>query len=163
MIGEGAASVRVEADAAERAALAARFDLLALDRLTAEVQLRRDAGGIVAGGTLEAAVVQACIATGDPVPATVREAFDIRFMPTGSEPDGDEVELDAGDLDTMFYTGNAIDLGEAAAETLALALDPYPRSPAAGAALRDAGVMDEADVRPTGALAGLKDLLKGGG
>ena len=52
----------------------------------------------------------------------------------------DEIELSEDDCDTVFYTGGAIDLGEAAAETLALALDPFPRSPGAAAALREAGV-----------------------
>lgn len=161
-IGEGAASVHVEADATERAALAARFGLIALSALSADFNLRRDAGGIVASGTLSAQVTQACIATGDPVPASISERFDIRFLPEDAGPEGDEVELDAGDLDTMFYTGAAIDLGEATGETLALALDPYPRSPAAADALRQAGVVSEAEAKPAGALAGLKDLLQRG-
>ncbi|NWN13490.1 hypothetical protein GY655_27460, partial [Escherichia coli] len=66
----------------------------------------------------------------------------------------------------VFYSGGAIDLGEAAAETLALALDPYPRSPAAEAALRDAGVISEEEATrlaeesgPFGGLAGLRGKL----
>ncbi len=162
MIGEGAATIAIEADAGERAALARRFGLIALDRLTADYSLRRDASGIVASGTLSASVVQPCIATGEPVPATIDEPFDIRFVPElGGDATG-EHELDAGDLDTMFYNGAAIDLGEAAAETLGLALDPYPRSPAAESTLRAAGVVSEEDeaAKPKGALAGLKDLLE---
>jgi uncharacterized protein YutE (UPF0331/DUF86 family) len=63
-------------------------------------------------------------------------------------------------MDTVFYSGGAIDLGEAAAETLALALDPFPRSPAAAAALKEAGVLSEEEAGPFGALAGLRDKLK---
>lgn len=161
-LGEGAVTVRIAADEGERAALARRFGLLSLDRLEADYVLRRDAAGIVARGTVSAAAVQACTATGDPVPATVDEAFEVRFLPDTADDHSDEVELDGGDMDTMFYSGSAIDLGEAAAETVALALDPYPRAPGAEAALRDAGVKSEEEAKPAGALAGLKDLLEKG-
>ena len=163
-IGEGSVSIRIEADPEERRKLAARFGLRSLDRLEAAYALRRDAAGIVASGRLQADAVQACTATGDPVTATIDEPFDIRFLPEGASEGDDEVELDSGDLDTMFYSGAAIDLGEAAAETFALALDPYPRAPGAEAALREAGVKTEEEAKPAGALAGLKDLLerKGG-
>lgn len=165
-IGEGDVTVRIEADADERRRLAGRFGLVSLDRLEADYRLRRTAGAIVARGTLTADAVQACTATGDAVPATIAEDFDIRFLPDAG-PDGDmpdEVELDAGEMDTMFYSGAAIDLGEAAAETFGLALDPYPRAPGADSALREAGVKTEEEAKPAGALAGLKDLLekKGG-
>lgn len=158
-IGESAVSVRVEADAAERAALAKRFDLLSLDSLVADYAVRRDPGGIGASGTLQASVVQRCIGTGEPVPAAIDEAFSLRFVPAPTDG-GDEFELAADDLDTMFYQGSAIDLGEAAAETLGLALDPYPRSAEAGSALRAAGVQTEEEAKPAGALAGLRDLLE---
>ena len=42
----------------------------------------------------------------------------------------------------------AIDLGAALADTLALALDPYPRSPSAEAALKEAGVLSEEQAGP---------------
>ena len=158
-LGEGAVSVRIEANDAERVALARRFGLLSLDRLSADYTLRSAAGGIVASGTVSAAVVQPCIATGGPVRGTIDEPFDIRFLPDPGKDAAGEHELDPGDLDTMFYEGSAIDLGEAAAETLGLALAPYPRSPEAEAALRAAGVKNEDEAKPAGALAGLKDLL----
>ena len=59
------------------------------------------------------------------------------------------------------YDGGAIDLGETAAETMALALDPFPRGPGAEAALKAAGVISEEEAGPFGALAGLKDKLAG--
>lgn len=163
-IGQGDATTRIEAEESERAALARRFDLIGVERLAADYTLRRDAVGVVATGHLSAAVTQACVGTGDPVPARVEEDFALRFVPEPTAAGGDEeVELDEDELDTVFYSGGAIDLGEAAAETLALALDPFPRSPAAEAALREAGVLSEEEAKPAGALAGLKDLLQGGG
>lgn len=157
-IGTGESQVRVEADAAERQALARRFGLIAIDKLAADYAIRRDAAGIIARGHLSGAVVQPCSVTGDPVPAQIEEDFAIRFVPEGGET-SDEVELSEDDCDTVFYTGSAIDLGEAAAETLALALDPFPRSAGAQAALRDAGVLNEDETGPFAALAKLKTKL----
>ncbi|MFV0623932.1 YceD family protein [Sphingomonas sp. ac-8] len=158
-IGTGESQASVEATPEERAALARRFRLLGVDRLSAEFTLRRDAVGVVAHGTLEGAVVQACVATGEPVPATIAEDFALRFLPEGT-PEGDEIELSAEECDTMFFDGGAIDLGEAAAETLALALDPFPRAADADRILREAGVVQEDEVQPFSAFAALKDKLK---
>ena len=51
------------------------------------------------------------------------------------------------------------DLGEAVAQSFALLLDPFPRSPNADAVLKAAGVKEEGEVGPFGALAALKDKL----
>ena len=59
----------------------------------------------------------------------------------------------------MFHDGAAIDLGSAVSDTLALALDPYPRSAAAEAALREAGVLSEEEAGPFAVLAKLKKGL----
>ena len=56
----------------------------------------------------------------------------------------------------VFYEGGAIDLGGAIADTLALSLDPYPRSAGADAALREAGVMSEEQASPFAILAKLR-------
>lgn len=160
-IGAGEASLQLSADAEERAALARRFALRAIDRLDASLTVRRDANGVVARGHLSGAVVQSCVVTDEPVPAAIEEDFAIRFVPESGEAGAseEETELSEDDLDTVFYTGSAIDLGEAVAETLALALDPFPRSPNAAAVLRNAGVISEEEAGPFGALAALKDKL----
>jgi hypothetical protein len=49
-----------------------------------------------------------------------------------------------------------IDLGTAIADTLALSLDPYPRSAGAETALKAAGVMTEEEASPFAVLAQLK-------
>lgn len=158
-IGAGENRVSVTADGEERAALAKRFGFAAIDSLVADYAILRDTSGVVARGRLSAQVTQNCSVTGDPLPIAVKEAFAIRFLP---EPDAevpDEVELSEDECDIVFYTGSAIDLGEAAAETLLLSLDPFPRGPGAAAALKAAGVISEEEVTPLGALSGLKDLL----
>lgn len=154
-IGKGEHRVEIAADADERAALARRFGLVAIDRLDADMTVHRDAAGVLARGRLSGAVVQACSVTGDPVPAQIEEEFAIRFLPEGTV-EGDEIELSDEECDTVFYSGGAIDLGEAAAETLALALDPFPRAPGADAALKDAGVLGEDETGPFAALSRLK-------
>jgi hypothetical protein len=152
--------VPIEANERERAALAQRFGLIAVEHLSADYALRREAIGVRATGTLRAEVAQACVVTGEPCPARIEEPFAIRFLPAGSES-GEDVELSEDALDATFFSGNLIDLGEAAAETMALALDPFPRSPAAAQALQEAGVKQEDEIGAFGALAGLKDLLAG--
>ena len=156
-IGEGARRIEIVADEAERAKVAARFGLIAVDALSAWFDVRRDGAGVVVTGRVFAAVVQACSATGDPVPAGIDEPVELRFVV--SLGNDEEVELAEDALDTVEIEGGAIDLGEAAAETLALALDPFLRSPNAAAALKAAGVVGEDEVEPFGALAGLKALL----
>lgn len=159
-LGEAPRRIAIEAEEAERAALAARFALVAIDRLAAEAELVRDGSEVTAVGRIEAAVTQACVATGAPVEARVNEGFKLAFrpLPTADRPD-EEIELGESELDVTFYEGGAVDLGEMAAETLALALDPYPRSAKAERALKEAGVKSEEEAGPFGALAGLRDKL----
>lgn len=152
-IGAGDRAVSIEADAAERRALAGRFGLIAIDALAGDFSLRRDAAGIRVKGRVKATVTQACSVTGDPVPATMDEPVDLLFVAEGES--GEEVELSDESIDTVFHDGAAIDLGEVAAETMALALDPFPRGPGADQALKGAGVLSEGEAGPFGALAAL--------
>ena len=160
-LGPGPRSLAIEATAEECAALARRFGLVEIARLSAEALLARKGDEVGAWGRFEAAVTQSCVATGEPVEAVVDEAFDLVFRPTPApgRPD-EEVELGESELDVIFYDGAAVDLGEAVAETMSLSLDPYPRAPGADAALKAAGVKSEEEAGPFGALASLRDKLK---
>lgn len=158
-IGAGARDVTIAATADECAALARRFDLVAVERLEATFSIRREAVGIVAAGRVRAAVVQACSVTDEPICVRVDEPVALRFV-AAADASEEEIELEADALDTIAYDGAAINLGEAAAETMALALDPFPRGPNAAAALKAAGVLGEDEARPAGALAGLKAALE---
>jgi uncharacterized metal-binding protein YceD (DUF177 family) len=158
-LGTAPRSVAIEADEAERAGLAKRFGLISVDSLSAKADLTREGDIVLASGSLAAQVVQACVASGDPVPATVAEDFALRFVPDRPDQSADEIELEEGDLDEIEYERGAIDLGEAAAQTLALALDPFPRAPGADERLREAGVIGEEDAGPFAALKALKNKL----
>ena len=105
-------------------------------------------------GRLAASLTQSCVITRDPVAAHIDEPFDLMFMPepAADAPD-EEIELGESDCDVVFYDGAMIDLGGAIADTLALGLDPYPRSAGAEAALKQVGVMTEAQSSPFAVLA----------
>lgn len=152
--------IHVVADEEEREAIAGRFRLASLERFDAHVTLDRDGHRIRAHGRIRAALQQSCVATGEPVAEHVDEPFEIVFLPE-SRPDrpDDEIELGAEDCDVVFHDGGAIDLGAALADSLALSVNPYPRSAGADAALREAGVLSEEQAGPFAALA----KLKGGG
>lgn len=152
------------ADEAERAALARRFGLIGIERMTAQASVTRSGEEVRAQGIFSASVVQSCVATDLPVPAELEEEFSIVFRPHPEGPsEEEEIELSEAELDVVFYDGAAVDIGEAVAESLSLSLNPYPRSAEAEEALREAGVKSEeeqrAETSPFAALAALKDKL----
>lgn len=149
--------IDLAADEAERAAICGRLGLEAVDRLDAHATLSRNGDVVRAEGRLAASLTQSCVITGDPVAAHIDEPFELKFLPAPQDgaPD-EEIELGADDCDIVFYDGGVIDLGGAIADTLALSLDPYPRSAGADAALREAGVMSEEQASPFAVLAKLR-------
>jgi uncharacterized metal-binding protein YceD (DUF177 family) len=149
--------IDLTADSSAREMIAERLGLLGLDRLEAHAILERDGADIRATGRIRAAAEQACVITGDPVAARIDEPFELLFRPepTDLHPD-EEIELSSQDCDVVFHDGATIDLGAAIADTLALNIDPYPRSAGADAALKEAGILSEAEAGPFAALAKLK-------
>ncbi|HEX8583897.1 MAG TPA: DUF177 domain-containing protein [Allosphingosinicella sp.] len=165
-IGGAPRSVTIDASEGERTALAARFGLEAIHALAAEAVLTRDGETVVARGRVTASVVQSCVATGEPMDEDVAEDFAIEFRPHVQADSGEEeIELSEGELDVVFYDAAAVDLGEAVAETVSLALNPFPRSAKADEVLREAGVKSEeeakAEASPFAGLAALKGKLEG--
>ena len=158
-IGEGL-RVDISATDAEREDIARRLGLVSLDRLDAHAILSRDGERVHVEGRVHASLGQSCVVTGEPVPAHVDEAFAVDVLPEpkadGPEP---EIELGADDCDIMFHDGASVDLGAAVVDSLALALDPYPRSAGAEATLREAGVISEEEAGPFAALAALRDKM----
>ena len=125
----GGRTIAIEADEAERTALARRFDLLALDQLKARLTLTPGRGDtVVVTGALTAAVVQRCVVTLDPVPAAVEDEIEAVFAEAAGRDEA-EIEVDPLAAEAEPLVDHRIDLGELAAQHLSLALDPYPRSP----------------------------------
>ncbi|MBV9860931.1 MAG: DUF177 domain-containing protein [Alphaproteobacteria bacterium] len=123
----------ISATPAECEALARRFGLLSLDRLTASVELsRRQQETILLQATFEAEFVQCSVVTLDPVPGRVSEQFSLRYGPPATE------QLFAGEIGEENQAfepldGEAIDIGEAVAQEFSLALPQFPREPDATA------------------------------
>lgn len=123
--------VALVADPAERAALARRFGLVALDRLEASGSLARLGDVIRAELVLHAHVTQSCVVTLAPVASAIEEPVVLTFAPEVPES-GHEVDVDAdADDPPEPIVEGAVELGEPVAEALGLALDPYPRAPGA--------------------------------
>lgn len=146
----------LRADEAERGVIAERLRLPSLGRFDAHVTLTRDGERVGATGRIKAQLEQSCVATGEPVPSAIDEPFELLFLPEPNTAADEEIELSESDCDVVFHDGAAIDLGSALADTLALALDPYPRCADADVALREAGVLSEEQAGPFAALAKLR-------
>lgn len=143
--------------AAEAMALAERFALVRIDRLEAELVLQRKGLAVEAEGRLNAAIVQSCAVSGDDLAVEIDEPLLFRFVPERAEHQPDEeIEIDAEALDEIEYAGTMIDVGEAVAQSLALAIDPFAEGPGAEEARRRAGILSEGEAGPFAALAALK-------
>ncbi len=133
--GTEAAVIEIEAKAEERAALAARFGLLSLDHLSAIGRLHVFDKGRSARFEAEitADLVQVCVATLEPVPSHIDDYLTVVYV-RASKTDADvraekEILLEHDDEDEPEpFTDEGIDVGEAVAECLGLALEPYPRA-----------------------------------
>jgi uncharacterized metal-binding protein YceD (DUF177 family) len=133
-------TVDVSADPVERRSLAERFDLLEVRALRGHGRLERRGADLVLRGWLEADVVQECVVSLEPVPARLHQPVERRYRLGGTsdaaraqfEPHGPLV-LDDDEAEVEPVIGREIDLGEAFAEELGLALEPYPRAPDAAA------------------------------
>jgi hypothetical protein len=150
---QGAETVTLAATAEEEAALARRLGVEGVRKLAAEVTLTPRGKGVVrARGRLTATLDRLCVVTLAPLEEAIDERFTVVFRPDAGRPEQgrgaagqeDEVALDPDADDEEPYAGGVIDLGELVAQTLALALDPWPRAP--GARLDVPGDMPE-DVR----------------
>lgn len=125
-VGPAGLEVALEADDTECQMLAKRMAIPAVTSLSCRYRLAAIPGGrVLAEGQLRAGVVVTCVVTLDDFETAVEERFSVRFVPAGAESEDDDPDAE----DEIPYTGGVIDLGEAAAEQLALALDPYPRKP----------------------------------
>ena len=142
----------------EGAALARRFDLVAVNRLEATLTLVRDKGTVSVNGRLRAAIVQSCAVSAEDLPVGIDVPLAFRFVPavTSHRPD-EEIELSEEDCDEIEYSDGRFDLGEAVAQSLLLAIDPFAKGPQAEQTRIAAGLADEGASGPFAALAALKD------
>ena len=152
--------VNVSPTADERAAIAARIGVSAVDSLAVTLHAVKFRGGIRVTGRLVATVTQPSVVTLEPVAQQIAEPIDRIFLPGGEKdfagPANAEVFVDLdGDELPDHFEGNEADLTDLIVETLALAVDLYPRGP--GESLDDLGLRpDVEDESPFAALKALK-------
>ncbi|MDB5560956.1 MAG: hypothetical protein JWN11_374 [Hyphomicrobiales bacterium] len=153
--------LKLAADATQRQALAELLEISAIERLDVTLNATTFRGGIRVLGRLRAVIEQPCVVTLVPVRQEIDEAVDRVFLPEAdaSRPAAASaeifVDLDADDPPDHF-SGPEADLSDLIIETLALAIDPYPRAPGASV---DAPQMDKDDEieSPFSSLKALKD------
>jgi hypothetical protein len=145
---------------AERAAIAGQLGLSSVDSLDIKLHAVRFRGGIRVSGRLTGEVTQPSVVTLEPLKQLVSEPIDRVFLPGGERPYAGAanaeifVDLDGEEIPDHFE-GNEADLSDLIIETLALAVDLYPREP--GASLDDLGLKPDLDkVSPFEALRALK-------
>lgn len=154
--------VSFSATSDERTAFASAAGLEACDDLKADLDIEPLAGGSYrVRGRVRAEITQACVVTLEPVPARLDEQVLVDFRAdfdqavTGRH----EIDLDEeADIEPIENGGLAV--GRIVYESLASAIDPYPRKP--DAALPEAsGQGDAGKPNPFAVLAQLKAKMPG--
>lgn len=151
----------------QRVAMAEALDVIAVERLDADLTARvSDGARVHVHGELRGEIIQACVVSLDPVPQTIREAIHLVFWPRDRLPTHRaEEEVSPFDDETPEpYDGDRIEIGHIIYELVASSLDPYPRVPGASLEHTIAGRAQEQDEgenggppNPFAALKGLKE------
>ena len=150
----GPFACRVQVDGSACAELAERFGFLGLSEVDAKLTIRKVGPGIWdVNGRLVAQVVQACIVTGSEVPEEVDFEIEERYVRVSEN--AEEVVVTLDDAEPLVNGG--IDLGEMVAQSLALAVNAWPRSDGAPDSFH-AG--EEGPTHPFAGLAALKSSDK---
>jgi uncharacterized metal-binding protein YceD (DUF177 family) len=138
-LGNTGDTVHLEADAAQRAGIAALAQALSVSRFSLQVALKKPTPSrFLLDYRIQAEVTQACVVTLDPVVAQIDHGFarELHFAgPARRAPESPELDLPAQDIsmdegeepeeiESLHY-----DLAGPALEEFLLALDPYPRRP----------------------------------
>ena len=145
----------------ERAAIAEAIGISSVNRLEATMIAVKFRGGMRVTGKLTAEITQPSVVSLEPVTQQIAEPIDRIFLPAEEKSfaaaAGAEifVDLEGDELPDHFEGGEA-DLSEFIVETLALAVDLYPRAPGEMVEL-PADDADDPDESPFAALKALKD------
>ncbi len=126
----GEVTQKIDADADECAAIAARLRLEAVAALSAEFTLRPavQPGLYQVEGEAKASITQLCVVSGDPFAAEVTATIRALFSES-AEIDGDSADEEWDDIEPIEE--GRIDIGELAVQHISLNLDLYPRKPGA--------------------------------
>jgi hypothetical protein len=124
-------TVERTADVEERLAVAAALDLSDLSRLEARYQITPlSLGRYQLMGELQAVLEQTCVVTLEPVRSELAESYAATYWPPEAmpEPAKGQVAIN-GEPDPEAIVDGSIDVGRIVFESLAAAIDPFPRLP----------------------------------
>ncbi len=123
--------IAFEASPKERADIADLLDLVALDALHFSGRLERQGERFFLRGMLTASLVQNCVVSLDPIESKIEAPIKTSFWPEPlvaafARDLNEAAKHDSADWPEPILDGK-IDLGPLLYETLATAIDPYPR------------------------------------
>lgn len=163
---DGALPFEISGSTSQRAAMAEALGVPAVRKLRASGEiLRPTPGTVIVSGEVGATVEQTCVVTLEPVTTRIDEPIRRTFSANVTDVEDDYQIREDEDVN-VDPLGDAVDLAAVVAETLALALPPYPRADGASldatqfAAPGVTPMTDEA-ARPFAALEALKEKLSG--
>jgi len=147
--------VVVEADDAQRRALAAVHGLLSVEAYRADLVVTPwKRHGVEVTGRVEADITQECVVTLEPLAAHIDEAVEGLFLPDDSRlgrlgfEGGGEIVLAAEGPDSPeTFHGDTVDVGALAEQFFGLAIDPYPRKPGVSLDAGEETVQEENEFR----------------
>ncbi|HZU62180.1 MAG TPA: YceD family protein [Novosphingobium sp.] len=151
------APTHIAASTAECAALARRFGLVRVEQLEADVACTAEGASVRVTGRVRAHIVQSCAVSAEDLPVTIDEPIAFRFVPSGTPllaTDEEGIEITAEDCDEIAFDQGCFDLGEAVAQSMALAIDPFATGPEADQ-VRASGLLGAENTSPFAALAAL--------
>jgi len=130
-IRDGASGV-IDATQSEMADIARMLDLVGLAALAFTYRLHHGGGGrLRLTGRLKASLTQTCVVSLDPVEASIDVPVEVEFWPVSMIEELEQAAEEPGGSGRLDWpepiAGGKIDLGPAIYETLATALDPYPK------------------------------------
>jgi len=136
-ISKAGLELTIEADEAERAAIAERLGVQAVNDLRAEIKVkrwRRTGARLIADVT--GSMTRRCVVTLEDFEVPIEEHFEVRYAdPSDSiamfPTEGEMVFDPEGEEPPEILERGALDAGEAVVQQLVLGLDPYPRKPGA--------------------------------
>lgn len=129
-LGQAPRNVRFEANVEQRAALAARFELLDVPAFFAEVLLTRTREGAQMSANIEARVVQPCAVSLQPVESRIDEKLELVFVEQLVEAG---VDSQVEDVDSEPIIDGILPVGEVLSQYFGLCVPPYPRAMELGA------------------------------
>lgn len=115
----------LEANDHERAAVAQRLGVVAIEALSGDLRVMVRTERFTVRGTVVARLKRECVVTLEPITEDVDEPFEIDFVRHAAvlETNEEEISLDSPEV----HSDPQFDIGELLVQQLSLAMDPFPK------------------------------------